>query len=348
MRLRWRQIEITLLLLASACLVGLGLAACSPAGSAAPSYTPSSSTAPALPATTIPLVTYPTIFSPSPTFFPLVSSSTTSPQPSFSPTPPPPTPNPEPACMKEGGQIVLHELDTERLPHPLEFRVYLPPCYQEEKLRRYPVLYLIHGQSSTDEQWDLLGVDEAADDLIAKNELPPFLIVMPRDRLWSQPDEDPFGQAVASDLLPWIDTRYRTLAERFFRAVGGLSRGAGWAVHLGLSYWELFGAIGAHSLPVFWYDTYYVKSWLNAIPAEDMPRIYMDIGDKDRPEIMVSAVWFENLLAERGIPHEWHLFSGYHEEAYWSKHLEQYLRWYAAGWDFEGRLQEATPTRVNP
>jgi len=32
------------------------------------------------------------------------------------------------------------------------------------------------------------------------------------------------------------------------------------------------------------------------------------------------------------IPHEWHLFTGYHEEAYWQSHLEQYLRWYTQDW----------------
>ncbi len=85
--------------------------------------------------------------------------------------------------------------------------------------------------------------------------LPPFLIVMPRDRLWEQPENDPFGEVVVEKLIPLIDRNYRSLSERSYRAVGGLSRGAGWAVHLGLSHWELFGAIGGHSLPVFWSDT---------------------------------------------------------------------------------------------
>ena len=63
-----------------------------------------------------------------------------------------------------------------------------------------------------------------------------------------------------------------------------------------------------------------------------MPRIYIDIGDRDRPEIMRAALWFEELLNEYGISHEWYMFAGYHTEEYWHDHLETYLRWYAANW----------------
>jgi enterochelin esterase-like enzyme len=266
--------------------------------------------------------------SPSPAPISTVSSTSNS---TSSPSPATRTPPPL-ACFQTGGQIESGELRAELLRLPLEFRVYLPPCYREQPDRRYPVLYLIHGQSYNDDQWDRLGADETADDLIAAGEVPPFIIVMPRDRVWSQPTEDPFGQAVAEVLLPWIDENYRTRPERASRAVGGLSRGAGWAVHLGLSRWELFGAIGAHSLPVFWTDLPHLRAWLDAIPIEELPRLYLDLGDKDRPQISRSAIWFEALLTEENIPHEWHLYSGYHEEAYWESHVEEYLRWYARGW----------------
>jgi enterochelin esterase-like enzyme len=203
------------------------------------------------------------------------------------------------------------------------------------------VLYLIHGQNYNNDQWDRLGADETADALIAAGEIPPFILVLPRDRSWAQPSEDMFGQVVADRLVPYIDEHYRTLPERAYRAVGGLSRGAGWAVHLGLSHWELFGAIGAHSLPVFWADTAHIRSWLEAIPDDALPRIYLDIGEKDRPNILASATWFEGLLSEKGIPHEWHLFPGYHEEAYWQAHMEDYLRWYTLGWKVDDELHVA-------
>ena len=214
----------------------------------------------------------------------------------------------------------------------MEYRVYLPPCYDEQPERLYPVLYLIHGQNYNHDQWDRLGVDETADAMIASGDIPPLIIVLPRDRSWEQPTDDNFGTVLAEGLIPSIDKNYRTIPERAMRAIGGLSRGAGWAVHLGLRYWDLFGALGAHSLPVFWTDTRHVRAWLDAIPMEQMPRIYLDIGDKDRQQILESAVWFENLLTEKNIPHEWYLNHGYHEEDYWQAHMEDYLRWYTIDW----------------
>jgi enterochelin esterase-like enzyme len=214
----------------------------------------------------------------------------------------------------------------------LEFRVYLPPCYEEGGEGRYPVLYLIHGQSNTDAQWDRIGVDDKADEVIRAGELSPFLIVMPRDRVWTSPDEDMFGQAVVEELIPWVDDHYPTLTAREYRAVGGLSRGASWAVHLGLKHWELFGIIGAHSLPVFAVDVGRVSGWLDEIPLDSYPRIFIDVGTRDFENIVESSTWFENLLTEKSIPHEWYLFAGFHDEAYWRSHLEQYLLFYAAEW----------------
>ncbi len=214
----------------------------------------------------------------------------------------------------------------------MEYLVYLPPCYDDFLSQKYPVLYLIHGQNYDHFQWDNLGINETADQLISTDMIPPLIIVMPRDRNWAQPTEDNFGQVLVNELIPIIDRNYRTIPDREHRAVGGLSRGAGWAVHLGLSEWRLFGSIGAHSLPVFWTDTRHIRTWLKQIPSRMLPRIYLDIGDKDRPQIFASAIWFEEVLTDLGIPHEWYLFPGYHEEAYWQEHLIDYLRWYTAEW----------------
>jgi S-formylglutathione hydrolase FrmB len=114
-------------------------------------------------------------------------------------------------------------------PGRLQFRIYLPPCYDADTSQTYPSLYLIHGQTFNDDQWERIGAPAAADRLIATDAVPPFIIVMPYDRSSAQPWEDPFDEAVVEELIPTVESSFRACPERECRAVGGLSRG-GWAI----------------------------------------------------------------------------------------------------------------------
>ena len=255
---------------------------------------------------------------------------TTTPRPSPTATNAPTTTPTVDPCWQAGGRITQHTLTTDLSPSPWEFRIYTPPCYDQQTDRSYPLLVLIHGSMFTDSQWDDLGADEAADALISSGAAAPFLILMPRDRLFVAPVRDPFDEALVTRILPWVDQQYRTIPERDYRAIGGLSRGASWAVHLGLRYWFEFSAIGAHSLPIFLSDPPLIPIWLADIPPDMLPRIYVDIGDDDH--LLEKAVWFEGLLTELNIPHEWHLNTGRHDSVYWESHLGEYIAWYASGW----------------
>ena len=235
-------------------------------------------------------------------------------------------------CWRKGGDINSMTLKTEQLRLPLDYLVYTPPCYEEESKRSYPVLYLMHGQSYTEAQWDRIGADDAVDKLVLAGEIQPIIIVMPHDRYGGEPIKSNFGKVIVEELIPKIDNEYRTIPDREHRAVGGMSRGAGWAIHLAIVYWESFGSLGAHSPAVFHTDAQRMRTWLDEMREFGFPRIYVDIGDKDRPEIMRSAIWFADLLDEKDIPHEWHLFSGYHSEEYWQAHVEKYILWYTKNW----------------
>lgn len=257
--------------------------------------------------------------------------------PSRTPTPAPQIDYPDkqesPACLTAGGEVHEFRLASDQLSDPMPVRVYTPPCYYEETGRSYPVLYLIHGQTYTADQWDRLGADEAASRLIAAGEVAAFLIVMPQDsRHFAPPADNAFDDVFLADLIPWVEANYRVVPGREFRAVGGLSRGASWAIHLALNHPDLFGALGGHSPPVFAEEAWKLRGLLDALAAGDPPRIWLDIGERDQQRILQSAQWFEGLLNERGIPHQWSLFTGDHSEVYWSSHVELYLRWYAAEW----------------
>jgi len=250
-----------------------------------------------------------------------------------------PTASPEPTqtstpkvCSETRGRFEFHEFQTKLMTHPLEFRVYLPPCYDFDRQSRYPVLYLLHGQSFNDDQWDRLGADEALDELIADGKAKPFIIVMPKESNYMIDQwTSKYGPALAKELVPWIDAHYRTYAEREYRAIGGLSRGAGWAMRTGLIYWETFGAIGCHSFAPFRGDFNQAPFWFKEIPAEELPCIWIDAGTMDF--IKDAARIFAGRLEDYDIPFEWHVFDGAHTESYWSAHVKDYLLWYAQGWE---------------
>jgi enterochelin esterase-like enzyme len=109
-----------------------------------------------------------------------------------------------------------------------------------------------------------------------------------------------------------------------------LSRGAAWAMRTGLIYWDVFGAIGGHSLAPFRGDFNESPFWFRKIPADQLPRIWIDVGTKDF--IADAAKVFAGRLEDYGLPFEWHVFDGAHVESYWSEHVKDYLRWYAQGW----------------
>jgi enterochelin esterase-like enzyme len=243
-----------------------------------------------------------------------------------------PTATPTPRCQSTQGKITSVQFDSTVLKKPFLFRIYTPPCFDSTGTTKYPVLYMLHGQSSNDDQWDRLGLDEAADKLISTGTIVPLIIVMPQETYYLEdPKISKYGYALVDELIPWIDMNYPTIPSRQTRAIGGLSRGAGWAMRLGLINPDLFGSIGAHSLAQFKGDYFSVPRWRTRTEDEDLPRIYLDIGLLDF--VKDTARVFETRLSEYSYPHEWHLNTGSHTEDYWSEHVDEYLIWYNQAWD---------------
>lgn len=261
-------------------------------------------------------------------------------RPTFTPTPT------QTACTLTRGTIELREIIIPETTRTFSFRVYLPPCYAQRPDYDYPVLYLLHGQSSTDDQWDRLGADETADRLISAGEALPFIIVMPFEYYYLQdPRESVYGDLLVNNLIPWVDEEYDTCDLRECRAIGGLSRGAGWAMHLALTEWELFGSVGAHSLALFQGDFFSLPDRLNKITDDAYPRVYMDDGSLDY--MLESARNFEQQLTRYHVAHTWVINDGAHNEDYWGAHVEDYLRWYTFAWkDFPTNEGMPSATRT--
>ena len=156
-------------------------------------------------------------------------------------------------------------------------------------------------------------------------------MVMPYEEFYYRDDEgNQFPEALMSEVIPWVVENFNVCAGMACRALGGISRGASWAMRIGLTEPGVFSSLGGHSLPTFRGDISALPEWLDAIPDRQMPRVYLDTGRFD-PEVKAATAL--EVLNEKGIPHDWHLNEGRHNEEYWSSQMENYLRWYADGWE---------------
>lgn len=235
------------------------------------------------------------------------------------------------ALCEESGTIQPLTLDSELLNDVLTFNVYFPPCYDPDSADRYPVLYLLHGQQQDAALWQELGILAIADDLILNQKRSPFLIVMPvEEYFFRSAENNRYPDALLEELLPWVESNLPVCTQKECRAIGGISRGASWAARLALIHWDVFGALGAHSMPLFNGDIEVLPEWIDAIPRGSLPRIYADVGSSDPAVKDVYA--FEQALNALGVAHEWHLNSGRHNETYWAEQLPAYLAWYTIPW----------------
>jgi enterochelin esterase-like enzyme len=251
--------------------------------------------------------------------------------PTTIPTPFPPAPTATSVgCQEHIGTTSTVNVPSKLLKQPIELKVYTPPCYSASKPTRYPVLYMLHGQTYDDMQWPQLGLTAAADKLIATGQISPFIIVMPNETAsMSDADSSKFGDALINEVIPWVDTNYATCDVRQCRAIGGLSRGGNWAVRIGMSHPDYFAAIGAHSAPLFYGDLNQINTWVSVLPAgEQVPMIYIDFGKSD--EERDQMLQFDQELSSLGVVHQMVQFDGFHNADYWSAHVEQYLLWYSA------------------
>jgi enterochelin esterase-like enzyme len=139
--------------------------------------------------------------------------------------------------------------------------VYTPPDYDTNLKARYPVLYLQHGGGEDERGWTAQGrANFIMDNLLAAKKAKPAIIVMDCGYA-TKPGEPPapaeggraaaqrehFPEVIIDELIPLIDARYRTIADREHRAMAGLSRGAGQTLQITLAHLDKFSYIGSFS-----------------------------------------------------------------------------------------------------
>lgn len=135
--------------------------------------------------------------------------------------------------------------------------VYTPPGYEIGK-DKYPVFYLLHGASDSDDSWSTVGrAGFILDNLIAAKKAKPMIVVMPAGHTGPflprnmRPPRDEFVEDFNQDILPYVESHYRVIANRAHRAIAGLSMGGGQTINIGIPHLDQFAYIGVFSSGVF-------------------------------------------------------------------------------------------------
>lgn len=133
--------------------------------------------------------------------------------------------------------------------------VYLPPSYASSPSRRYPVVYFLHGYGARAETyWNSLAVAEAADGSVANGAAREMILVLPDahtiydgSMFSNSPTTGNWESFIAEDLVQYIDSHYRTIADRSARGLAGHSMGGYGTVRIGMKRPEAFSVLYAMS-----------------------------------------------------------------------------------------------------
>ena len=145
------------------------------------------------------------------------------------------------------GKISYRYYKSSTLETTRQLLVYTPPGFDPNGKTKYPVLYLIHGGSDTEETWTKVGrTNFIADNLIAQGKAKPMIIVMPYGNVRPKPMPD-FTKDVINDIIPFIESNYPVLKDSKSRAVAGFSVGGGQTLNIGLTNTDKFGHICSYA-----------------------------------------------------------------------------------------------------
>jgi S-formylglutathione hydrolase FrmB len=253
------------------------------------------------------------------------------------------------------GRVECNSIPSKILARRVPYCIVLPPSFDADKARTFPVLYFFHGLGDNEQFFVHSGAWNLVEDMREKGELKDFLIATPDARstfyINARDGKARYEDFLLQEFFPYVEKHYRVAAGRANRAISGISMGGYGALYLTFRHPQLFSSVSAHSAalieklpnflaggqpnsprarvlggafgnppdPVFWQARNPIILARTANLAR--LRIYFDCGEQDDFGFEAGAIALEKILTSRQIPHEFHIYPGGHDAVYFSEHL---------------------------
>ncbi|HXG68779.1 MAG TPA: alpha/beta hydrolase-fold protein [Blastocatellia bacterium] len=246
-------------------------------------------------------------------------------------------------------RIEYSSVQSAALGRELKYAVQLPPSYDTDKNRRYPVLIFLHGMFGNEGEFERRGVAAAVSRLREEGKIGELIVVAPAGEnsfYLNAKNGARYEDAILQDLIPHVEKTYRAIGAREGRAIQGLSMGGFGALVLAFKHPEMFSSVTAHSAALFTElpntqgtdrrsqflgrlvgnifgdppdeaffranNPLYLAETQAAALARSGLKIYFDVGTEDRYGFQATNKMLDERLTKAGVPHEFHLFPGNH------------------------------------
>jgi len=213
--------------------------------------------------------------------------------------------------------------------------IYTPPDY-ETSGAKYPVFYLLHGGGDSDDAWSTVGrAGIILDNLIAAKQAKPMIVVMPAGHTSVRPQAGApnpmanrdFEKDFSQDIMPYVESHYRVLANRDNRAIAGLSMGGMQTLNLSLSHLDQFAYIGVFSSGWFRQNPEAIETefgaGLNGVNARKGLRLFWFATGKD-DFLLPSTRTTVDSLKKHGFNIDLQESPGMHTWINWRDYLHQF------------------------
>ena len=238
----------------------------------------------------------------------------------------------------------------------------LPPSYDTDKARQFPIVYYLHGLGDNEQSLINAGGWNVYDDLLSQKKVSEFLIVTPYGYrsfyINSRDGKFRYEDFFLHEFIPEIEKKYRVKVGRASHGIAGVSMGGFGALHYAFKYPQRFASVSTHmaalmdQLPanvggtpegkmmgnIFgnpidpaYYQANNPLSLARKAPLALLKsmKIYFDCGDRDHYGFNVGAQQLDDVLKSRGVPHEAHIYPGGHDMQFVLEHFGASLEWHS-------------------